>query len=132
MQQIRNPQHSWEWDVQELFPTSNLSDIANELRKQGNHIVTAKDLQNIKIFETPEIDEWFKPNYVSIISITMAVLFTCYIAFRIYKFCTRKPLQFLGEAFRNLEHKEQLQVLELMNQIREYEQDLQTGHQNII
>jgi hypothetical protein len=122
--------HSWEWDVQELFPTSNLSDIANELiefRKQGNHIVTA-----IQKFETLEIDEWFKPNYVAIISITMAILFTLYITFRVYKFCTRKPLQPLDKALKNLERREQLQALELKNQIREYEQELQTSHQNII
>jgi hypothetical protein len=107
--------HSWEWDVQELFPTSNLSDS----RKQGNHIVTAKDLQNIQKFETPEIEEWYKPNYVAIISITMAILFTLYITFRVYKFCTRKPLQHLDEALKSLERKEQLQALELKNQIRD-------------
>ena len=128
--------HSWEWDVQQLFPTSDLSEIANELielRKQGNHIVTAKDLQNIKKFEQPDIDEWFKPNYVAIISITMAILFTLYITFRIYKFCTRKPLQPIDEALNHLERKEQLHALELKNQIREYEQDLNAAHhQNII
>jgi len=128
--------HSWEWDVQQLFPTSDLSEIANELielRKQGNHIVTAKDLQNIKKFEQPEIDEWFKPNYVAIISITMAILFTLYITFRIYKFCTRKPLQPIDEALNHLERKEQLHALELKNQIREYEQELNSAHhQNII
>lgn len=128
--------HSWEWDVQQLFPTSDLSEIANELielRKQGNHIVTAKDLQNIKKFEQPDIDEWFKPNYVAIISITMAILFTLYITFRIYKFCTRKPLQPIDEALNHLERKEQLHALELKNQIREYKQDLNAAHhQNII
>jgi hypothetical protein len=111
-----------------------LPNIANELielRKQGNHIVTPKDLQNIQKFETPEIDEWFKPNYVAIISITMAVLFTLYIAFRIYQFCTRKPIQPLDEAILNLERREQLQALELKSQINKYEQDLQTAHQII-
>jgi hypothetical protein len=127
--------HSWEWNMQELFPASNVSDIANklvELRKQGNHIVTAKDLQNIQKFKTPKIDEWFKPNYVAIISFTMSVLFTCYIAFRVHKFFTRKPLQPLDEALKNLEPRVQLQALELKNQIREYKQELQTSHQNII
>jgi hypothetical protein len=69
---------------------------------------------------------------VAIISITMAVLFTCYIAFRVYKFCTRKPLQPLDKALKNLERREQLQALELKNKIREYEQELQTNHQSII
>ncbi len=62
----------------------------------------------------------------------MAALFTSYIAFRIYKFCTRRPLQPLDKAFKNLECKEQLQALELKNQLMEYRQDQHTTYQNII
>jgi hypothetical protein len=56
----------------------NLTEITNkliELRKQGNRIVTAKDLQNLQKFDDTEIDVWFKPNYVAIGTITLATLF---------------------------------------------------------
>ncbi len=46
------------------------------------------------------------------------------------KFCTRKLPQPLDEALKNLESREQLQALGLKNQIRDYEQELQTSHQN--
>jgi len=103
-----------------------------KLREQENHIVTAKDLQNLQQFDDNKIDVWFRPNYVVIGSITLAALFTCYIVFRIYRYCTKKPLQPVDVALQHLDLKECLEALEIKNQIREFELDLQNNHQDII
>ena len=127
--------HAWEWDIQQLFPTSNLSDIAEELlelRKQGNFLVTAKDLQTIKPFEQTEIDQWFGPNYIAIGFITLAVLFVLYIAFKLYRWFTRETPQPLDIALNHLNRKERLEVLKLKQEIADYENDLDNAHRNII
>ena len=127
--------HSWEWDIKHLFPTSNLTDIADELvelRKQGSFIITAKDLQNIQKFEDNKISEWLKPNYIAIGFITLATLFILYIAFRFYKWYTNKPLQPLDIALNHLNQKERLEYLKLKQEITEYEQDLRESHNTII
>ena len=127
--------HAWEWDIKHLSPTSNLTDIAEELvelRKQGSFIVTAKDLQNIQKFEDNKISEWLKPNYIAIGFITLATLFILYIAFRFYKWYTNKPLQPLDIALNHLNQKERLEYLKLKQEITEYEQDLRESHNTII
>jgi hypothetical protein len=127
--------HSWEWDIKQLFPSSNLTDIAEELvqlRKQGSFIVTAKDLQKLQPFTEEEISEWFKPNYIAIGFYTLAVLFVIYIAFRFYKWYTKKDLQPLDIALNHLSNKERMEFLQLKKEIAEYEEDLRTSHPNII
>ena len=96
-----------------------------ELRKQGSFIVTAKDLQNIQKFGDNEISEWFKPNYIAIGFIILAALFMLYIAFRFYKWYTKKPLQPLDIALNHLNKKECLEYLKLKKEIDQYEQELQ-------
>ncbi len=52
------------WDIQQLFTTSNLTLIANEhiaLIKQVTHLVKAKNLQNLKLSDE-EIAQWGRPN----------------------------------------------------------------------
>ena len=127
--------HSWECDIKQLFPTSNLTDIAEELvvlRKQGSFIVTAKDLQNIQRFEDNKISEWFQPNYIAIGFFTLAALFAIYIVYRLYKWYTKKPLQPLDVALNHLNRKECLEALKLKQEVAEYEQDLQNNHPSII
>ena len=127
--------HSWEWDIKHLFPSSNLSDIADELlelRKQGNFLVTAKDLQTIKPFEETEIAQWFKPNYIAIGVITLAVLFVIYLAYRLYKWYTKDVPQPLDIALNHLNRKERLECLKLKQEIADYENDLDNAHRNII
>ena len=127
--------HSWEWDIKQLFPSSNLTDIAEELvqlRKQGSFIVTAKDLQKLQPFTEEEISEWFKPNYIAIGFYTLAVLFVIYIAFRFYKWYTKKDMQPLDIALSHLSNKERMEFLKLKKEIAEYEEDLRTSHPNII
>ena len=105
---------------------SNLTDIAEELvelRKQGNFIVSAKDIQNIQRFTDQEILQWLKPNYITIGFITLAALFTWY---------THKPLQPLDIALNHLTLKEQLEALKLKQEIAEYDKDLLNSHPNII
>jgi len=77
--QIRH--HAWNWDIQLLFPTANLTLIADELialREQGSKFVTAQNLKNLKFWEK-EITQWFSPNYVAIGCIIIAVIFFVYI-----------------------------------------------------
>ena len=127
--------HSWEWDIKQLFPTSNLTDIAEELiqlRKQGSFIVTAKDLQGLQPFTEEEISQWFQPNYIAIGFYTLAVLFVIYIAFRFYKWYTKKDMQPLDIALNHLSNKERMEFLKLKKEIAEYEEDLRTSHPNII
>lgn len=126
--------HSWNWDIQHLFPTSNLTDIAQELvelRKQGNFIVSAKDLQGLQKFSDSEIDAWFGPNYVAIGVIVLAVLFLIFIAYKIYKWWTKGPMHPLDAAIQHLDRKERLEYLELKKNMLEYEMD-QRNHPNII
>ena len=127
--------HSWEWDIKHLFPTSNLTDIAEELvqlRKQGSFIVTAKDLQKLQPFTDSEINEWFHPNYIAIGFYILAAIFTLYLAFRFYKWYTKEELQPLDVALNHLNRKERLEFLKLKKEVQDYEDDLEMNHRNII
>ena len=127
--------HSWEWDIKHLFPTSNLTDIAEkliQLRKQGSFIVTAKDLQKLQPFTEGEISEWFSPNYIAIGFFTLAAIFIFYLAFRFYKWYTKEELQPLDVALNHLNRKERLEFLKLKKEVQDYEDDLETNHCNII
>ena len=73
----------------------------------------------------------FKPNYIAIGFITLAALFAIYIAFRLYKWFTNKPLQPLDIALNHLNRKECLEALKLKHEMAEYKQDLQDSHPNI-
>jgi hypothetical protein len=127
--------HSWEWDIKHLFPTSNLTDIAEELvqlRKQGSFIVTAQDLQKLQPFTEAEISEWFHPNYIAIGCFTLAAIFILYLAFRFYKWYTKEDLQPLDVALNHLNRKERLEFLKLKKEVQDYEDDLENTHRNII
>ncbi len=87
--QIRH--HAWNWDIQLLFPTANLSLIADELltlRKEGAKFVTAQNLRNLKFLEK-KIAQWFSPNYIAIGCIVIAVLFFAYLVYRAYKYINK-------------------------------------------
>jgi len=83
--QIRH--HAWNWDIQLLFRTTNLSLIADKLitlRQQGAKFVTAQNLQNLK-FSQKEINQWFSPNYIAIACITIAIIFFAYLFYKAYR-----------------------------------------------
>ena len=119
-------QHSWEWDIQHLFPTANLTLIAQALttlRKNGNHIVNAKELQNLK-FTEEEITSLMHPNYILIIVIILALgatAFMCYKLYRWYKFEHPQPLD---EALAEFDRKERLEYLELKKASVAYNREL--------
>ena len=127
--------HSWNWNIENLFPTSNMSEIANELielRRKGNYLVSATDLQQIQKFTEAEITEWFSPNYLAIGFFIIFALMAMYLAYRIFKWWTKKELQPLDVALQHLDRKERMEYLQLKQQIAEYETDLQENHPSIL
>jgi hypothetical protein len=121
-----------------IFPTANLTLIANELlalRKQGSHFVTAQNFQNLK-FSEEEIAQWAKPNYVTIGCIIIAALFFTYLAYKLYKHCTKRTSMFtklpLHDAPNHLDRKECLEALELKAQTKMFEQDEKENRPNNI
>jgi len=105
--QIQVRHHTWNWDIQLLFPTANLTLIGDKLitlREQGSKFVTA---QNLKFLEK-EIAQWFSPNYVAIGCIIIAIIFFAYVANRLYKYCTKRTSMFfestLDKTLNHLNH----------------------------
>jgi len=127
--------HAWNWDIQLLFPTANLSLIANKLlklRKEGAKFVTA---QNLK-FSEKEIEQWFSPNYIAIGCITIAILFFAYLAYRAYKYFNKRTSMFskppFESAINQLNRKEQMEAIKLKEQIKMIEKEENIKHPNII
>ncbi len=134
--QIRH--HAWNWDIQLLFPTANLSLIANKLltlRKEGAKFVTAQSLKDLK-FSEKEIQQWFSPIYIAIGCITIAVLFFAYLAYRAYKYFNKRISMFTKPPFEStinhLNRKEQMEAIELKEQIKMIEKEEKKKHPNII
>jgi len=134
--QIRH--HAWNWDIQLLFPTANLSLIADKLltlRKEGAKFVTAQNLRNLKFLEK-EIAQWFSPNYIAIGCIIIVVLFFAYLAYRAYKYINKRTSMFTKPPFESainqLNKKEQMEAIELKEQIKMLKKDEDKNHPNII
>ncbi len=134
--QIRH--HAWNSDIQYLFPTSNLSLIANELitlREQGAKFVTAQNLRGIK-FSEKEISQWFSQNYIAIVCIIIAIIFFLYLANQAYKYINNRTSKFanstIDKTLNHLNKKEIREAIELKEVVKMYEQDEQQNHPNII
>ena len=134
--QIRH--HAWNWDIQNLFPTSNLSLIANELitlREQGQKFVTAQNLRGIK-FSEQEIAQWYSPNYIAILCIIIAIAFFLYLAYQAYRYFKNRTTKLadsaLDKTLNHLNKRERQEAIELKEVVKMYEQDEQRNHPNII
>ena len=134
--QIRH--HAWNWDIQLLFPTSNLSLIADELitlREQGAKFVTAQNLKGLK-FTEKEISQWFSPNYIAIVCIIIAIVFFLYLAYQAYKAFNKRTSKLtnatLEKSLNHLNKKEIREAIELDEVVKMYHQDEQQNHPNII
>jgi hypothetical protein len=134
--QIRH--HAWNWDIQNLFPTSNLSLIANELialREQGQKFVTAQNLKGIK-FSEQEIAQWFSPNYIAILCIIITIIFFLFLAYQVYRYFKNRTTKLadsaLDKTLNHLNKRERQEAIELKEVVKMYEQDEQRNHPNII
>jgi hypothetical protein len=83
-----------------------------------------------------EIAQWFSPNYIPIGSISIAVLFFAYLAYRVYKYCNKQTSMFtkspLDKRLNHLNQKGHLEAIILKEQIKMFKQDEDNKHHNII
>jgi len=134
--QIKN--HAWNWDIQLLFPTSNLSLSANKLialREQGAKFVTAQNLKGIN-FSEKEISQWFSPNYIAIVCIIIAIIFFLYLVYQAYRYINKHTSKLasstLDKTLNHLNKKEFREAIELEEVVKMYHHDEQQNHPNII
>jgi hypothetical protein len=109
-----------------LFPTNNLTQLAAalvDLKKSGTHLVTAKELQNLK-FSPEELTSLIHPDYILIAVIIIGIAIVGFISYKIYKRCTYEHPHPLDEALAHLDRQERLEYLELKNQTARYKRDL--------
>ena len=110
--QFQIKHHSWNRDIQLLFPTSNLSLIT--LREQGAKFVTAHNLKNLK-FSEKEISQWFSPNYVAIV----AIIFFLNLAYKyVNKWTSKFTNSALDKTLNHLNKKEYHKAIKLKEQVK--------------
>jgi hypothetical protein len=124
-QTLEIKQHSWQWDIQQLFPTSNLSTMATaffELQKTGTHIVSADDIRNLKFTEEEIAPLMAHPNVILIVVIILCIGILIFIIGRIYyKRCIWEAQQPLDEANDERNRLDRIELLQLRAKQDEFE-----------
>jgi hypothetical protein len=124
-QTLEIKQHSWQWNIQQLFPTSNLTTMATaffELQKTGTHIVSADDIRNLKFTEEEIAPLMAHPNVILIVVIILCIGLLIFIIGRIYyKRCIWQAPQPIEEAIIERNRLDRIELLHLRTKQDEFE-----------